>query len=100
VQHTSEQSIEQAEPLLRRAIELDPELVPAYGLLLQCHVHRKGFGLVLNPDEANAEVTHLARIVLRIGQDDPVALSNTARAVAYVLRDLSMRDCWLIGHSH
>jgi TolB-like protein/class 3 adenylate cyclase/Tfp pilus assembly protein PilF len=88
LQHVSKQGLEEALPLLRHAIELDPELAPAYGLLLQGHAHRKGFGLVLNPDEENAEVARLVRTVLRIGQDDAAALSNTGWAVAYVLRDL------------
>jgi tetratricopeptide (TPR) repeat protein len=88
MQHISKQSLEQAKQLLRQAIELDPELAPAYGLLLQCHAGRTGFGLVPNPDEVKAEVARLVRIVLRVGQDDAEALSGTGFAVAYVLRDL------------
>jgi TolB-like protein/class 3 adenylate cyclase len=88
VQHMSKQSLEQAEVLLRQAIELDPELAPAYGLLLQCHAGRRGFGLVPNRDESNAEVARLVRIVLRVGQDDAETLSSTGFAVAFVLRDL------------
>jgi tetratricopeptide (TPR) repeat protein len=75
-------------PLLRHAIELDPELAPAYGLLLRCHATRKGYGLVANPDEENAEVGRLVRIASRIGYDDAAALSHTGWAVAYVLRDI------------
>ncbi|WP_375778724.1 adenylate/guanylate cyclase domain-containing protein [Bradyrhizobium sp. ma5] len=89
LQHVSKQGLEEAMPLLRHAIELDPGLAPAYGLLLQGHAQRKAFGLVLNPDEENAEVAHLVNIVLRIGQDDAAALSNTGWAVAHVLRDLT-----------
>jgi adenylate cyclase len=74
-------------PLLRHAIELDPGLAPAYGLLVQCHAFRKGWRLV-NPDEENEEVARLVRIALRIGQDDAAVLSNAGWAVAYVLRDL------------
>ena len=59
LQHVSKQSLEEAVPLLRHAIKLDPELAPAYGLLIQCHAQRKGFGLVLDPDEENAEVARL-----------------------------------------
>jgi adenylate cyclase len=88
LQHPSRESLEEAMPLLRHAIELDPEFAPAYGQLAHCHAYRKGSGLVLNPDEENAEVDRLARIILRIGQDDADALSNTGWAVAYVLRDL------------
>jgi TolB-like protein/class 3 adenylate cyclase len=91
MRHISKQSYEQAEPLLRHAIELDPELAPAYGLLIQCLADRKAavFGFMPNAAELNAEVARLVRIVLRVGQDDPVALSNTGWAVAYVLRDLA-----------
>ena len=60
-------------------------LLPAYGLLLQCHAYRKGWGLILKPDEESAEVARLARIVSRIGQDDAAALNNTGWAVAYIL---------------
>jgi TolB-like protein/Tfp pilus assembly protein PilF len=88
LQNVSKQGLEEALPLLRQAIELDPELAPAYGLLLQGHTQRKAYGLVLNPEEENAEVARLVRIVLRIGQDDAAALCNTGWAVAYVLRDL------------
>jgi tetratricopeptide (TPR) repeat protein len=88
LQHPSNQSLEEMMPLLRHAIELDPEFASAYGLLAQCYAYRRGWGLVLNPDEENAEVARLVRIVLRIGQDDAAALSNTSWAVAYVLRDL------------
>jgi TolB-like protein/Tfp pilus assembly protein PilF len=82
---SSKQDLAQAEPLLRHAIELDSDLAPAYGLLLVCHANRKTLGL--EPDAA--EVARVVRIVLRIGQDDPAALSNTGWAVAYVLRDLA-----------
>ena len=75
-------------PLLKHATELDPEFAPAYGLLLQCHAYRKGWGLILRPDEESAEVARLAQIVLRIGHDDAAALSSAGWAVAYVLRDL------------
>ena len=88
LQHPSIQSLEEAMPLLRHAIELDPEFALAYGLLAQWYAYRKGWGLVPNPDDEKAEVARLARIVLRIGQDDAAALSNTSWAVAYVLRDL------------
>jgi adenylate cyclase len=84
----SKQGLEEAMPLLRHATELDPNFAPAYALLLQCHAYRKGWGLILSPEEESAEVARLARIVLRIGQDDAAALSNAAWAVAYVLRDL------------
>ena len=84
----SRQGLEEAMPLLKHATELDPEFAPAYGLLLQCYAYRKAWGLILRPDEESAEVARLARIVLRIGQDDAAALNNAGWAVAYVLRDL------------
>ena len=89
LRYPSKQSLEQAEPLLRHAVELDPELSSAYGLLLQCHSLRKAHGLVRNADEENAEVARLVGMVLRIGQDDADALSNASWAVALVLCDLA-----------
>ena len=89
LQTMSKQNVEEAMALSTHAIDLDPELAPAYGLLLFCHAAGKGFAAVRNPDENNAEVARLVRIAARIGDDDAVALSNTAWAVAYVLYDLS-----------
>jgi TolB-like protein/class 3 adenylate cyclase len=87
LQHPSKGMIEEALPLLRLAIELDSELAPAHGLLLQCYALKRGRGRLI-PDDERAEVTRLVRIVLRIGQDDADALSYTGRAVAVILRDL------------
>jgi adenylate cyclase len=89
LQTLSKQNVEEAMALSTQAIDLDPELAPAYGLLLFCHAAGKGFAAVRNPDENNAEVARLVRIAARIGDDDAVALSNTAWAIAYVLHDLS-----------
>jgi adenylate cyclase len=89
LQTLSKQNVEEAMALSTQAIDLDPELAPAYGLLLFCHAAGKGFAAVRNPDKDNAEVARLVRIAVRIVHDDAVALSNTAWAVAYVLHDLS-----------
>ena len=88
LQTLSKQNVEEAMALSTQAIDLDPELAPAYGLLLFCHAAGKGFAAVRNPDKDNAEVARLVRIAVRIAHDDAVALSNTAWAVAYVLHDL------------
>ncbi|OAF16319.1 adenylate/guanylate cyclase domain-containing protein [Bradyrhizobium neotropicale] len=88
LQYPSKQSLEEAMPLLRHAVELDPEFAAAYGLIAQCYAHRRGWGHVPDADE-KAEVAHLARIVLRTGEDDAAALGSTSWAVAYILRDLS-----------
>ena len=89
LQTLSKQNVEEAMALLRHAIDLDPELAPAYGLLLFCYAAGKGFAAVRNIEEENAEVARLVRIAARIGHDDAVALGNTGWAVAYVLHDLS-----------
>jgi adenylate cyclase len=89
LQTLSKQNVEEAMALLRHAIDLDPELAPAYGLLLFCYAAGKGFAAVRNLDEDNAEVARLVRIAVRIADDDAVALGNTAWAIAYVLQDLS-----------
>jgi len=60
LQQITKQSLEQAELLLRQAIQLDPELAPAYGLLLQCLATRRGAGLAPNPNEA--EIARLVRM--------------------------------------
>jgi adenylate cyclase len=75
--------------LFQQATALDPDYSLAYGMTMSCHVNRMGLGLVEDIEQARSEVTRLLQIVMRIGQEDDLVLSQAAWAVAYVLRDLA-----------
>jgi TolB-like protein/class 3 adenylate cyclase len=83
--------LEQALGLFTKASVLDPDFASAYGMAMHCHAHR--FDLLLaEPDDIahrRSEISRLWPIVVRVGQDDGVALGEAAWAVAYLLRDLS-----------
>jgi TolB-like protein len=85
----SADSVMEAMRLFKKASALDPDYAMAYAMTLHCHVTRIAFDLVEDIEHERTEVTRLWRIVMRIGQDDGVALSQAAWAVAYVLRDLA-----------
>jgi hypothetical protein len=53
------------------------------------HAGRVSLGLVEDIERERSEVTRLWRIVTRVGQEDGVALSQAAWAVAVVLGDLA-----------
>ena len=75
--------------LFAQASALDPDYAVAYAMTMWCHANRVAFGLVEDIEHERSEVTRLLRIVMRVGQEDGVALSQAAWAVAYVLRDLA-----------
>ncbi len=85
-------SNDEAERLLRRALEIDPGHSSAMGLLLGVYANRKGLGLVGDAGREKAEVELLVRQAVRIGRDDAVALGRTGWAIAYILRDLAFAD--------
>ena len=58
-------------------------------MTMWCHANRVVYGLFEDIEHERSEVTRLWRIVMRIGEEDGVALSQAAWAVAYVLRDLA-----------
>lgn len=82
------ESLGQALRLFREASVLDPEFSPTYGMAMCCHGHRAGFGLIKDIEQEKAEVARLWRMVLRVGQDDSVALGQAGWAIAFIHRDL------------
>ncbi|SEP24144.1 adenylate cyclase [Rhodospirillales bacterium URHD0017] len=78
----------QALRLFEEASALDPDYASAYAMALTCHVFRLDHGLAQDREQEKNEVTRLWRMVSRVGQDDSVALSHTAWAVARVLHNL------------
>jgi TolB-like protein len=85
----SANSVKDAMLLFEQASALDPQYAVAYAMTMWCHANRVAYGLVEDIERERSEVTKLWRIVTRIGQEDDVALSQAAWAVAYVLRDLA-----------
>jgi TolB-like protein/class 3 adenylate cyclase len=82
-------NIEQALGLFVKAAALDPDYASAYGMAMVCHANRAGFGVARDLAAEKSEVARLWQMVVRVGQDDGVALAQAAWGVAYVLRDLS-----------
>jgi TolB-like protein/class 3 adenylate cyclase/tetratricopeptide (TPR) repeat protein len=82
-------NIEQALGLFVKAAALDPDYASAYGMAMVCHANRAGFGVARDLAAEKSEVARLWPMVVRVGQDDGVALAQAAWGVAYVLRDLS-----------
>jgi TolB-like protein/class 3 adenylate cyclase/Tfp pilus assembly protein PilF len=81
-------SVDQAQTMFHRAIELDPEFAAAYGAAAWCYTIRKGYGWNAGTAEEKTEVSRLARATVRLGQDDAMTLAYAAYAYAYVIHDL------------
>jgi TolB-like protein/class 3 adenylate cyclase/tetratricopeptide (TPR) repeat protein len=75
--------------LFAQATALDPDYAVAYTMTMWCRANRVAFGFVEDIEHERTEVTKLLQIVMRVGQEDGVALSGAAYAVAYVMRDLA-----------
>jgi adenylate cyclase len=75
--------------LFTQASALDPDYAVAYAMVMWCHVARVSFGQVEDIERERSEVMRLWPIVVQVGQEDGLALSHAAYAVAYVLRDLT-----------
>lgn len=71
-----------------RAAELDPEFSSAFGMAARCYSQRKAQGWIKDPVAETAEVRRLARCAVELGPDDPIALSGSGLALAYVAGEL------------
>jgi tetratricopeptide (TPR) repeat protein len=79
---------DEALPLLRRAIERDPDFATAYGMAAWCYVWRKVNGWMADRTQEVAEATRLARRAVELGKDDAVALCWGGVVFAYIGGDL------------
>ena len=75
-----------------RAIELDPNFAPAYGMAARCYLQRIGFGWVADRQREAAEAEKLARRAADLGKDDAVALSAAGFVLVNVVGDLEYGD--------
>jgi TolB-like protein/Flp pilus assembly protein TadD len=72
----------------RRAIELDPDFAPAYGLAGRCYSQRKACGWVSDRPLETAAAERLARRAAELGRDDAIALCTAGIVLAYVVGSL------------
>jgi TolB-like protein/Tfp pilus assembly protein PilF len=82
------EAIDEALPLFKKAIELDPDYASAYGTAAWCHFWRKVNGWMVDPAHEIAEGARLARRGIELGRDDAVALTRSGHALAHLSGDL------------
>jgi TolB-like protein/class 3 adenylate cyclase/tetratricopeptide (TPR) repeat protein len=70
--------------LVDRAIRLDPDFAPPYGLAAWCHYWRQVNGWTTDHEQETAEIIRLAEATTDLGKDDAVALSYGALALGHV----------------
>ena len=75
-----------------RAIELDRNFAPAYGMAARCYVQRKGGNWIADRAREISEARRLARRAEELGKDNPAALWTAGWALAYVVGDLEDGD--------
>lgn len=78
------QSLDEALPLFRKAIELDAEFAPPYAMTAWCHFWRKVNGWTIDPVQETAEGVALARRAVELGRDDAVVLARAGHALAHL----------------
>ena len=84
----TKEGIDQALALFHRAIALDPDFAPAYGVATWCYSVRQGFGWPALTAEEKAEVNRLTRAAVRLGQGDALTLTYASWGSAFLLKDL------------
>jgi TolB-like protein len=82
--------VDQALPLFRQAVGLDPDFASAYAMGAWCQFWRRVNGWMTNRPDDVAEGLHLARRAVALGRDDAVALTRGGHALAHLGGDL---DC-------
>ncbi len=82
------EAVDEALPLFRRAIELDPEFASAHAMAAWCHFWRKVNGWMTDRARETAEGIRLARRAEELGQDDAVALTRSGHALGHLAGDL------------
>jgi TolB-like protein/class 3 adenylate cyclase len=82
------EAINEALRLFYKAIEIDPDFAPAYGMAAWCYGWRKLNGWMDDRAQESAETARLSRLAAQLGQDDAVALARGAHALGYVVGDI------------
>jgi TolB-like protein len=84
----SRDAIEEALPLFKKAIELDPEFASAHGMAAWCYFWRKVNGWTEDRARETEDGARLARRAVELGRDDAVALTRGGHALAHLTGDL------------
>ncbi|MBI2253660.1 MAG: adenylate cyclase [Proteobacteria bacterium] len=95
VHHWTQEASDEALQHFRRAIELDPDYISAYGMVARCYSQRKVSGWVKDREEEIADSVRLAKHVAQFGTDDPLALVTAGMALGYVVGELEDGDAMI-----
>lgn len=82
------EAINDALPLFRKAIDIDPDFASAYGMAAWCHFWRKINGWMNDRPQEVVEGARLARRAVELGQNDAVALTRGGHALGHFGGDL------------
>jgi TolB-like protein len=83
------EAAECALPLFHKAIELDAEFAPSYGMAAWCLFWRKINGWMSNHAEETSEGARLARLAVELGRNDAIALTRGGHALMHFGGDLN-----------
>lgn len=86
--HGTRESLEQAESLFYKAIELDSDYASAYAMAAFCCYWRKISGWLKDRSQDLADGARLARRAVELGRDDAVALTRAGHALGHFGGDL------------
>jgi TolB-like protein/class 3 adenylate cyclase len=79
---------EQSMPLLRKAVELDPDFALAQAAITGWYISGKAFAWIKIGDREIVEADQLARRLLRLSNDDARVLAYAGQALTYVVGNL------------
>ncbi|MES2488148.1 MAG: winged helix-turn-helix domain-containing protein [Pseudomonadota bacterium] len=82
-------AIDEAIPLLKRAMEIDPEFASAYAMAAWCYCWRKINGWMTDRAYEMAEGSRLARRAVELDRSDAVALTRSGHALGYLSNDIA-----------
>jgi TolB-like protein/Flp pilus assembly protein TadD len=72
----------------QKAVQSEPEFASAYAMAAYCYIQRKSYGWICDRTREIAECARLARRAAELAEDDPLALSRSAHAIASVCKDV------------
>jgi TolB-like protein/class 3 adenylate cyclase/tetratricopeptide (TPR) repeat protein len=86
---SSRRSIAEALALFERAFQLDSEFASAYAMAAWCYLIRNNNRWLVDPEKETERMVWLAKQAVRVGHDDPLALSVSGLVHSQVPSDLT-----------
>jgi TolB-like protein/class 3 adenylate cyclase/tetratricopeptide (TPR) repeat protein len=86
---SSRRSIAEALALFERAFQLDSEFASAYAMAAWCYLIRNNNRWLVDPEKETERMVWLAKQAVRVGHDDPLALSVSGLVHSQVPNDLT-----------